>query len=168
VSARRLRGLDVRGLGLLGLIATSLVALEGSGEAPHFSVDAAAAQAAGRSGSAALRVGSSPYGRMLFDGRRRALYLFTGDRSRFSRCYGDCARAWPPFLTRGRPRAGRGVRASLIGTVRRRDGRRQVTYRGRPLYFYVGDRRAGQVSCQNVVGFGGTWLVVAPSGRAIR
>jgi predicted lipoprotein with Yx(FWY)xxD motif len=152
----------------LALVATSLVAPAGSGEAPHLGADAAAAQAASRSGSAALRVGSSPYGRMLFDGRRRALYLFTRDRSGPSRCYGDCARAWPPYLVEGRPRAGRGVRAGLIGTVRRRDGTRQVTYRGRPLYFYVGDRRAGQVSCQNVVEFGGRWLVVAPSGRAIR
>jgi kynurenine formamidase len=82
--------------------------------------------------------------------------------------YLSSARAWPPFLVRGRPRAGRGVRASLIGTVRRRDGTRQVTYRGHPLYYYVGDTRPGEVSCQNVVEFGGTWLVVAPSGRAIR
>ena len=42
-----------------------------------------------------------------------------------------------------------------------------MTYRGHPLYYYVGDRRPGQVLCQGVVQFGGTWLVVSLSGRAV-
>jgi predicted lipoprotein with Yx(FWY)xxD motif len=109
----------------------------------------------------------SRYGTVLFDGRRRALYLFTRERTT-PRCYGACAKAWPPLLTRGRPSAGKGARASLLGTVRRRDGSRQVTYRGHPLYRYVGDRRPGEILCQNVEEFGGLWLVVAPSGRAVR
>jgi predicted lipoprotein with Yx(FWY)xxD motif len=57
---------------------------------------------------------------------------------------------------------------SRLGTSRRRDGRLQVTYNGRPLYFYVGDKKPGQVLCQNVDEFGGTWLVVRPSGRLVR
>ncbi len=62
-----------------------------------------------------------------------------------------------------------GAQSSLLGTIARRGRRsRQVTYRGRPLYYYVSDRRPGQVTCQDVVEFGGTWLVVSPSGRAIR
>jgi predicted lipoprotein with Yx(FWY)xxD motif len=51
--------------------------------------------------------------------------------------------------------------------VRRRDGRLQVTYAGHPLYYYVGDRRPGEVLCQAVAEYGGTWYVVAPDGRAI-
>jgi hypothetical protein len=43
-----------------------------------------------------------------------------------------------------------------------------VTYRGHPLHFYVGDRRRGQVLRQDVVEFGGRWLVVSPSGHPIR
>jgi hypothetical protein len=43
-----------------------------------------------------------------------------------------------------------------------------VTYGGHPLYYYAGDRRPGEILCQNVVEFGGTWLVVTPSGRAVR
>lgn len=115
-----------------------------------------------------VKVMNSRYGRMLFDGKGRALYLFTRERTSRSRCYGDCAEAWPPFLTRGKPRARSGVKSSLLGTTRRRDGRMQVTYRGQPLYYYVDDREPGQVLCQDVVEFGGTWLVVSPSGRAIR
>jgi predicted lipoprotein with Yx(FWY)xxD motif len=55
----------------------------------------------------------------------------------------------------------------LLGAARRRDGRLQVTYAGHPLYFYVGDRRAGDVLCQGVAEFGGTWYVVGADGHAI-
>jgi predicted lipoprotein with Yx(FWY)xxD motif len=110
---------------------------------------------------------SSLYGRMLFDGKGRALYLFTRERTSRARCYGDCAVAWPPFYARGALKAGAGAKTRLLGTTRRRDGRRQVTYRGHPLYYYVTDVKSGQVTCQNVEEFGGTWLVVAPSGNAI-
>jgi predicted lipoprotein with Yx(FWY)xxD motif len=136
--------------------------------------DSAAARPASpstaRSGShrAAIIVMNSRYGRMLFDGNGRALYLFTREHGSTSRCYGACAKAWPPFLVRRAPAARRGVDADLIGTTRRRDGRRQATYRGHPLYYYVTDRRRGQVTCQDVTEFGGTWLVVSPRGRAIR
>ena len=139
---------------------------------------AGAETAPGRSGPAAteaargrpiLTVRSSRYGRILFDGRGRALYAFTRDPRRGrSRCYGACAAAWPVLFAKGSLRAGAGVRQALIGTTRRRDGRRQVTYNGWPLYYYVNDRRPGQVTCQNVDEFGGLWLVVRPSGRLVR
>jgi predicted lipoprotein with Yx(FWY)xxD motif len=115
-----------------------------------------------------VRTHSSRYGRILTDGGGRTLYLFTRDTSGRSRCYGQCARAWPPLLATGKPRAGSGARARLVGTTRRRDGAVQVTYRGHPLYYYIGDRRPGQVLCQNVVEYGGTWLVADPAGQPIR
>jgi predicted lipoprotein with Yx(FWY)xxD motif len=115
-----------------------------------------------------VKVVKTRYGRILADGSGRALYLFTRERGSTSRCYGDCADAWPVFYARGKVRAGSGTDRDLIGTTRRKGGRRQVTYKGHPLYYYVTDRKAGQVTCQNVTEFGGTWLVVAPSGNAIR
>lgn len=116
-----------------------------------------------------LASGKSSYGTILFDGKGDALYAFTRDkRGGASRCYGDCAAAWPVYYTKTTLRAGKGVKQALIGKVRRSDGRLQVTYNGWPLYYYVGDRRPGQVSCQNVDEFGGTWLVVRPSGRLVR
>jgi predicted lipoprotein with Yx(FWY)xxD motif len=118
---------------------------------------------------ATLTVRSSPYGSILFDGRGRALYAFTRDRrGGTSRCYGACAQKWPVYYAGGRLVAGKGVKRSLIGTVRRRDGRRQITYNGRPLYYYVGDKSPGRVTCQNVPEFGGTWLVMRPSGTLVR
>ncbi len=121
---------------------------------------AAPAQAAGTTVS--LR--GSEFGSMLFGPNRQAIYVFERDGRNVSRCYGACARAWPPVYTKGRPVAGRGVRASLLGTTRRRDGRRQVTYRGRPLYYYAHEG-PGQVRCHNVFLNGGLWWVVGPDGR---
>lgn len=117
-----------------------------------------------------LIVRDSKYGRVLFDGRGYALYAFTRDRRGGpSRCYGACAAAWPVYFGKGTLRAGKGVTQSLIGTVRRRDGRRQITYNRRPLYYYVGERgRPGVILCQNVDEFGGLWLVVRPGGQLVR
>jgi predicted lipoprotein with Yx(FWY)xxD motif len=117
---------------------------------------------------ATLKVGSSDFGRILVDGRGHALYAFTRDGRGPSECYGACARAWPPFITKGKPRVGGGIRGAKLGTVRRADGRRQVTYAGRPLYFYVADTRPGQVLCQDVFEFGGRWLIMRGSGRLVR
>ena len=115
-----------------------------------------------------VTVRGSDYGRILFDGRGFALYAFTRDSAGRSRCTGACAKAWPPYVVRVRPKAGRGVIASLLGTIRRGDGSRQVTYAGKPLYYYVGDREPLQVLCQNVDEYGGVWLVVRPTGATVR
>jgi predicted lipoprotein with Yx(FWY)xxD motif len=127
--------------------------------------EASAAVAAPRS---TLTADSSRFGRVLFDGRGFALYAFTRDPRGRSACYGACAAAWPPYLVTSRPRAGAGVKAGLLGTTRRRDGSLQVTFAGRPLYYYVGDREPGQILCQNVEEFGGLWLVVRPGGKLVR
>ena len=88
-----------------------------------------------------MTVRSSDYGRILFDGSSHALYAFTRDTSGKSTCYGPCARAWPPYIARGNLQAGSGATRSLLGTTTRRDGRRQLTYAGKPLYFYVHEAR---------------------------
>jgi predicted lipoprotein with Yx(FWY)xxD motif len=126
--------------------------------------------AAANAGTSRARVvaHSSRYGRILFDGRGFVLYAFTRDTNRRSACYGACAKAWPVYYAKGTLGAGAGIKRSLLGTTKRRDGRRQITYAGRPLYYYVGDTKVGQILCQNVTEFGGTWLVVRPSGRLVR
>jgi predicted lipoprotein with Yx(FWY)xxD motif len=49
-----------------------------------------------------------------------------------------------------------------------RDGSRHVTYNGHPVYYYFRESRAGQIFCQNIVEFGGTWLLIDPRGAAMR
>jgi predicted lipoprotein with Yx(FWY)xxD motif len=111
-----------------------------------------------------ITVRSSRFGRMLFDSRRQAIYIFERDSRNRSACYGACSRAWPPVFTNGRPRADRGVRTSLLGTIRRRGGRLQVTYAGKPLYFYDHED-PGQVLCHNVNLNGGFWWALGPDGK---
>ena len=116
----------------------------------------------------AVTVHSSRYGKILFDGHGRVLYLFARDRGGHSSCSGACAKAWPPYLTTGAPKALSGINAKLLGTTKRSDGKLQVTYARHPLYYYRGDTKPGQIKCQNVSEFGGLWLVVAPSGKPVR
>ena len=112
-----------------------------------------------------ISVAKTPLGKIVVDSRGRSVYLFEADHKGTSACYGACAKAWPPyFAPKGELRVGAGLKRSLLGTVKRRNGRRQVTYAGKPLYFYVGDTRPGQILCQNVVEFGGRWLILRPNG----
>jgi predicted lipoprotein with Yx(FWY)xxD motif len=115
-----------------------------------------------------LRVIDSDYGRILSNGRGRALYLFTADTGKTSNCSGDCAAAWPPYLVQAKPSAGPGAKPGKIGTTRRADGRLQATYAGHPVYYYVGDNEPGEVLCQAVNEFGGFWYVLRASGKAVR
>jgi predicted lipoprotein with Yx(FWY)xxD motif len=118
--------------------------------------------------SSQITVRGSSYGRVLFDGRGFALYAFTKDTRGRSACSGACARAWPPYIVPTRVTAGTGAKPSLLGTVERSDGRLQATYAGKPLYYYVGDRKPLQILCQNVKEYGGLWLVVRPDGTLVR
>jgi predicted lipoprotein with Yx(FWY)xxD motif len=143
------------------LAAAGLAGARDGGDAGH--------RAAGSAGATAtLTLRNTRYGPVLFDGRNRVLYGFTRDRRGGpSRCYGACAAAWPVYYGKGTLRAGKGVKQSLIGTTRRRDGRRQVTYNGWPLYYYAHEG-PGEVKCQNVDEFGGLWLVVRAKGTLVR
>ena len=128
----------------------------------------AAPLAAGGSSSASVTVRASTYGPILFDGRGFVLYAFTADVRGKSNCAGACAKAWPPYVVTRAGAVGPGAASRLLGTTRRSDGKLQLTYAGRPLYYYVGDRKPGQILCQDVSEFGGRWLVVRASGALVR
>ena len=120
---------------------------------------AAPAEAAGTKITAA----SSKYGTMIWGPNRQAIYVFENDSRNRTNCKGECAEAWPPVYTSGKPVAGKGAKASLLGSIRR-GSRRQVTYRGRPLYYYAHEG-AGEVRCHNVFLNGGNWWVIGADGR---
>jgi predicted lipoprotein with Yx(FWY)xxD motif len=117
------------------------------------------------SGPATVDVGqNATLGSFLVDAKGVTLYLFTTDTPNTSNCYGGCASYWPPLLTNGAPVAGSGVTAGMLGTTARKDGSVQVTYNGWPLYYYVGDKAAGDTNGQNVKG---TWFVINPAGSSV-
>jgi predicted lipoprotein with Yx(FWY)xxD motif len=97
----------------------------------------------------------------------RALYLWVADTNGKSVCSGACAQAWPPLLTKATPTVSGGVNATDVGTVKRSNGSEQVTYKGHPLYYFIGDTGAGKTTGQGNNGFGAKWWLVAPSGTAI-
>ncbi len=106
----------------------------------------------------------SAFGRVLFDANGQVVYAFERDRRNESNCTSDgCVEAWPPVLTEEQPSAGAGAEAGLLGTIRRSDGSLQVTYNGRPLYFYEHEA-PGEIKCHNVDLHGGLWWVVTPRG----
>ena len=118
---------------------------------------------------AAIAVGSSRLGSILVDSSGRTLYLFVADSGTASTCNSaSCVQNWPPFLTNGAPQALNGVNAALLGTTTRGDGTTEVTYAGHPLYYFIADRKPGDVTGQNIDAFGGPWYVVSPSGMQIR
>jgi predicted lipoprotein with Yx(FWY)xxD motif len=127
--------------------------------------DAMEAEAPMSARGARVRVVNSDFGGVIADGKGEAFYLFDKEDSKKPRCYGACAQVWPPALTKGKPVAGNGVKQSLLGTTKRRNGKLQVTYGGHPLYYYVDDS-PGTILCHDVAEFGGLWLVVKPDGEA--
>jgi predicted lipoprotein with Yx(FWY)xxD motif len=130
---------------------------------------AGSAYSSASAGSKAAKLGtaSSSLGRIVANGKGHTLYLFEKDKGRRSTCYGACAAYWPPALTHGKPQARAGLKQSLIGTTRRRNGTTQVTYAGHPLYRYSGDTGPGQTTGAGLQDFGGGWDPVSPAGKKV-
>jgi len=143
---------------LAAILGALLLALAGT---------AIAHTAGAASAGPALTLHKTPFGKVIFNGSDRALYLFGRDKGGKSSCYGSCAKAWPPYIVKSKPSARSGVNSGLVGTTRRKDGKLQVTYGGHPLYFYSADPK-GKAKCQKVVNSGGIWLVVNAAGKAVR
>jgi predicted lipoprotein with Yx(FWY)xxD motif len=106
-------------------------------------------------------------GTILVDSNGLTIYLFEKDSGSKSACFGGCAAAWPPVRASGKPTAGSGLNASLIGTTPRSDGAAQVTYNGHPLYLFAGDQSAGQTNGQGLTEFGGSWFALSSAGDPV-
>ena len=106
-------------------------------------------------------------GRVVVDGSGRTLYLFEKDKRGHSACSGACASYWPPLLTTAKPVAAAGLKGSLLGTIKRANGTKQVTYAGHPLYRFFGDSKRGQTNGEGLHDFGAGWYVLSPSGKKI-
>jgi len=119
-----------------------------------------------QSRGAKIMLASSDYGKILVDVRGITLYLFTKEKGK-SECYDECAQQWPPFITGSNPSADTGLDQDLVGTTKRKDGTTQITYKGHPLYYYIGETKPGEVLCQGVEEFGGIWYVVNAKGDAV-
>ena len=117
---------------------------------------------------ATVKTRSTSLGTILVDAQGRTLYLFEKDKSGKSACSGACAKAWPPMLTKGTPKAAGRVSASKLGTTKRSDGTTQVTYNRHPLYRFIMDKnKPGSTTGEGVKAFGAEWYVVGTAGSKI-
>jgi predicted lipoprotein with Yx(FWY)xxD motif len=132
-----------------------------------FGATAKAAPDATNARTATVRIAHRDLGKILVDSRGRTLYVLSADSAGKSKCFGACAQNWPPLRASRKPTVGTGLKASKVGTIRRSDGKPQVTYNRHPLYRFVGDTKPGQTNGQGIVAFGGRWSVVSPAGRPV-
>ena len=135
----------------------------------------------GSSGSSSTPAAKSPSGTALVNSAStdalgdivvgptgRTLYVFKKDTGPNSTCSGACAAEWPPLTTAsGKITTSGNVSMSALKTVRRSDGKMQVTFNGHPLYYFAGDAAAGDANGQGLDTYGAKWYVVAPSGKEI-
>lgn len=129
-----------------------------SGSTPHATVSKSGATVSTRHTS---------LGTILVGAGGRTLYLFGADKNGHSACTGPCARAWPPLMTSGKPKASGSASGSKLGEISRPGGK-QVTYNGHPLYYYFADSKAGQTRGEGSTAFGGIWEVLSTSGNGIK
>jgi predicted lipoprotein with Yx(FWY)xxD motif len=151
----------------VGALAAGCGSGSGSGGGGIYGGGGPASTGGGPTGVATVTASSTRLGMVLVDGSGRTLYLFEKDQPDQSACSGACAAAWPVDNSTGTPKAGSGIKASLLGTIRRGDNTTQVTYNHHPLYYYSGDSGAGQQNGQGLNAFGAAWFVVAPAGGKV-
>jgi predicted lipoprotein with Yx(FWY)xxD motif len=150
-----------------GVLALGLAACGGNDEGGGAGSATTANPAPAAKGAATVAVRDTDLGRILVDASGRTLYLFEKDTGPPPTCFGACAGTWPPYTTNGKPRAGSGAKAALIGTSTRKGGQTQVTYAGHPLYYYIADSKPGDTNGQELDQFGAEWYVVSPSGKKV-
>jgi predicted lipoprotein with Yx(FWY)xxD motif len=108
------------------------------------------------------------YGSILDAGSKHlTVYMFAADHGMKSACSGACLKAWPAVTTVGKPKAASGAVAADLGTISRGGGVKQVTYKGHPLYYFVGDKSSATAAGQDLDAFGARWYVLTSKGAAI-
>jgi predicted lipoprotein with Yx(FWY)xxD motif len=113
--------------------------------APVFALALLAATAA--FAAAPVKTADSAKGKVLTDEKGMTLYTFKNDTKGVSVCNDDCAKAWPPFMADGKAEA-----SGAYTAIERKDGTKQWAKDGMPLYFFIKDTKAGDVSGDGVKG----------------
>lgn len=149
------------------LLATTLAAVAGTTAVASAQGHTALAHAAG---ATTVKLRNTESGKVLVNSSGFTLYEFTKDSRDKNTCVKlkGCAQAWPALTTTGKPKAGPGVKASLLSTITLSGGVKQVTYAGHALYTYSASSEAGETSYIGVKAFGGSWDALSASGATIK
>lgn len=96
---------------------------------------------------------SGKLGPIFTDLKGKTLYVDKHDSSEVSTCIGGCLKAWPAYVAPSQT----GSFPPNISVIKRPDGILQYAWKGMPLYYFAGDKNAGDV---NGEGIGAAWYVV--------
>ena len=170
MAQHRTRHQVVTGMAIPGLLVLGLVLTACSSSSPSSAGSSNSSSSTGAANASATvdSASSAKYGTILVDSTGRTLYMLTADTATTSACTGGCVSIWAPLTVMGTPTAGSGLNASLLGTITRSDGSKQVTYNGHPLYTFVPDGGAGHENGEGISSFGGTWYVLNLSGVPVK
>jgi predicted lipoprotein with Yx(FWY)xxD motif len=91
----------------------------------------------------------------------RTVYMFSIDTSKKSNCGKKCRAVWKPVTSEHAPKAGHGIKRASLARIKHD----QVKYHGHPLYYYIGDHKAGQATGEGLFAFKGFWYTVTAKGR---
>jgi predicted lipoprotein with Yx(FWY)xxD motif len=83
----------------------------------------------------------------------RTLYSLSAENNGRFVCSGGCLSVWRPLLVSASVQPTGPVK---LGTIERPDGGTQVTFKGRPLYSFSGDTKAGDTNGEGIKDVG-TW-----------
>ena len=153
---------------LLAVVGAIVIAGCGGGGSSSSSSGAAGGEAKPTSSAGGGTISAtevSGLGSVLVDSEGVTVYEFTPDEGMTSVCYGECEAARPPVVASGKVTAGEGAMSADLGTTKRKDGTEQVTYKGHPLYTFVGDKAPGEANGQEAEG---TWFALDQGGTAVK
>lgn len=162
-------------IGALAIAAGALAGC-GGGSATGATTPSSAATAAQSTTKSAPSLTIATYktpedGTLISGADNRTLYVLTADEKstsaheKLSTCYAGCAAVWPPVLASSTPAVAGKANVSLLGLTTRRDGTKQVTYNGLPLYYYAADTKAGQATGNHLKDGFGLWVGMLASGK---
>jgi predicted lipoprotein with Yx(FWY)xxD motif len=123
----------------------------------------AGASGTAESGTTVQIADNAKLGKFLTDSNGMTLYLYKKDTPGTSNCYDKCAENWPPFITTGGDLSLPAGVPGKLDTTTRKDGSKQITYNGMPLYFFIKDKKAGDTNGQDI---GDVWYVVPPAAAS--
>jgi predicted lipoprotein with Yx(FWY)xxD motif len=104
--------------------------------------------------SGPARIGDSAMVKVLTDGKGMTLYTFDRDAPGKSNCNGQCAQNWPPLTASASAQA-----QGDWSVVTRDDGGKMWAYKGKPVYGWVKDQKAGDTTGDGV---NNVWHVARP------
>lgn len=126
-----------------------------------------ASPSASGGGGPTLSIATTGIGQVVTGPDGKTLYMFAKDTAEKSACNDECATNWPPLTVPSGQQAvaGQGMTAEWLHTITRDDGTIQVSYGGHPLYYFAGDKAAGDTNGQDVKD---VWYAAGADGQPLQ